>query len=204
MEKIIGTHNSMTYLTPTKWWMRLLNVFAKCQCYDIDTQFENDARCFDIRVSYNWKLSRWEFKHGYISYSFNDPEKDNKPLEYTLDTIAQLGEKYNTTPIVRLILEKTTDEKTESYMFKSLCGNIEKEYKDRITFIGGFRKKDWERLYEFQKEDEMTTTQFVSSMADDTLPCEKLLPFLYAKHSNKYNKNKLENGVNLFDFLGKY
>jgi hypothetical protein len=41
-------------------------------------------------------------------------------------------------------------------------------------------------------------------MADDTLPCEKLLPFLYAKHSNKYNKNKLENGVNLFDFLGKY
>lgn len=204
MEKIIGTHNAMTYLTPTKWWMRPVNVFAKCQCYDIDTQFENDARCFDIRVSYNWKLSRWEFKHGYISYSFNDPEKDKNPLDYTLDTIAQLGEKYNTTPIVRLILEKTTDEKTESYMFQVLCQSAEEIYENKIIFIGGYRKKDWERLYRFPNEDEITTTQFVSSMADDTLPCEKLLPILYAKHSNKYNKNKLENGVNLFDFLGKY
>ena len=204
MEKIIGTHNSMTYLRPTKWWMRMLNVFAKCQCYDIDTQFENDARCFDIRVSYNWRTSKWEFRHGLIVYSFNDLEKDKKPIDYTLDTIAQLGEKYDTTPIVRLILEKTKDEKTESYMFPLLCKDVEDTYKDKIIFIGGYRKKDWERLYKFPKEDEITTTQFVSSMAEDALPCEKLLPFLYAKHSNKYNRKQLKEGVNLFDFIGKY
>ena len=137
----------MTYLKPTKWWMRMLNVFAKCQCYDLDTQFENDARCFDIRVSYNWRTSRWEFRHGHIVYVLEDT--DQRPLDYALDTIAQLGQKYNTIPIVRLILERTKDEKTESHMFTLLCKDVEDDYKDKIIFIGGYRKKDWERLYYF-------------------------------------------------------
>ena len=34
---ILGSHNSWTYLSPKKWWMKALAFTAKCQKYDIKT-----------------------------------------------------------------------------------------------------------------------------------------------------------------------
>ena len=49
----IGTHNSLTYLTPKKWWQKLIKFTAKCQEVDYEKQYELGARVFDIRLWYD-------------------------------------------------------------------------------------------------------------------------------------------------------
>ena len=44
-ETILGTHNSMSYLPPLRWWGWLLIPFARCQNKTIDGQLAAGARC---------------------------------------------------------------------------------------------------------------------------------------------------------------
>ena len=37
---IKGSHNTMSYLTPRKWWMRLVAPWARCQSKTIDEQWQ--------------------------------------------------------------------------------------------------------------------------------------------------------------------
>ena len=51
---ILGSHNSWSYLTPRKWWMKLFRFVAQCQDYDIKTQYEQfGVRCFDLRLKFD-------------------------------------------------------------------------------------------------------------------------------------------------------
>ncbi len=63
---MIGSHNTMSYLKPTKWWMRLFNKWAKCQELTFEEQFNYGVRYFDIRL----KLvdGCWHFCHNLIDY----------------------------------------------------------------------------------------------------------------------------------------
>ena len=47
---MLGSHNSMTYLKPQKWWMKLINFTSKCQNKNIEEQYAAGVRYFDIRV----------------------------------------------------------------------------------------------------------------------------------------------------------
>lgn len=47
---MIGSHNTLSYLKPVKWWQKLLNPWTKCQLIDILTQKEIGVRYFDIRI----------------------------------------------------------------------------------------------------------------------------------------------------------
>ena len=49
---MLGSHNSFSYLTPTKWWMRLFTPWAKCQNKTIKEQYNAGVRYFDIRVAF--------------------------------------------------------------------------------------------------------------------------------------------------------
>ena len=53
METILGSHNSMSYLPPLRWWGWLLTPFARCQNKTIDGQLAAGAQCFDLRVSFD-------------------------------------------------------------------------------------------------------------------------------------------------------
>jgi len=66
---ILGSHNSWSYLTPTKWWMKVIRFTAKCQKADIKTQYEvYNVRCFDLRVRFNdYKLPI--VAHGIVEYN---------------------------------------------------------------------------------------------------------------------------------------
>ena len=49
---IIGSHNSWSYLTPKKWWMKLIAFTAKCQDLTIKEQYYHGVRCFDLRIKF--------------------------------------------------------------------------------------------------------------------------------------------------------
>lgn len=180
---VTGTHNSMTYLTPSKWWMRPLSIFARCQVIDIESQLEAGAECVDLRVYMN-RGSGWRFAHGLITYK-------GETLFNVLDKI----ERIKPDMFVRIILERGDDAVTKS-QFAFLCKSIETLY-PTIRFIGGFYKKTWEPLYNFKLND-IEIHQYVSSMADDARWYEKILPCLYAC---RVRKHTFKPGINLIDFM---
>lgn len=69
---MLASHNTFTYLTPKKWWMRLINFAARCQSNDIDTQYSHGARFFDIRIKNihkdNDENIRYDYGHTVSSY----------------------------------------------------------------------------------------------------------------------------------------
>lgn len=73
-----GTHNSMTYLEPLRWWMRLFVPFSKCQRISLAGQAAHGARYFDIRVRYN-KDRGLVFAHGLVEYK-GDPFTELRKL----------------------------------------------------------------------------------------------------------------------------
>ena len=105
----IGSHNSMTYLPPKKWYMYPFKFVAKCQSSTIEEQYEKySIRMFDIRISFDKETGKPEFRHGLISYKGNV----DKVFEY----LNSKGKVY-----VRLILEEYKEDKTriqEEYHFK--------------------------------------------------------------------------------------
>ena len=189
----------MTYLRPVKWWARLFNCFAKCQCEDITEQYKAGMRCFDIRIYWDWREYNWCFAHGAVRYHFND-DRDKKPLEYVLDTLRELHNGQYGKLFIRLILEKTKDDIIEPRKFDEYCNQLEEKYKE-FTFIGGYRKKDWYRVHMFAAEDDTPVNQFVGSMMDDARFYEKVIPITYAERMNRQNLIRVGNGVNLFDFI---
>ena len=82
-----------------------------------------------------------------------------------------------------------------------LCEGLEKEF-PYVKFLGGNRKSDWRKCYTFLSDiTDNNVNQPVSSMASDSRWYEKVCPWLYAKRTNKVNKDKMINGINLFDFI---
>ena len=64
---MIGSHNSFSYLKPSKWWMRLLTPWHRCQSKNVNAQilFEG-VRYLDIRVRFIKKNP--VFVHNNIVY----------------------------------------------------------------------------------------------------------------------------------------
>lgn len=94
-ETIIGTHNSMSYLPPLRWWGWLMLPFARCQRKTIDEQLAAGARCFDLRVSFD-RNGMAHFRHGWCLFG------GDETVTSVLTRLQRCGE-----PIyVRLILEE--------------------------------------------------------------------------------------------------
>ena len=181
MKKIIGSHNSMSYLPPMNKWLKPFNwLFAKCQN---DLFMTGIVGCVDLRVYYNKEYDKWMFAHGLIAY-------DRLTLATYLNMLLSKHNKY-----VRIILERDGYEDE----FIKLCDDLVKKYPN-VTFLGGYRKSDWKHLYDF-KDSNIPIYQWVGSMAEDARWYEKFIPRLYAKRMNKVNMHKLKEGINLFDFL---
>jgi hypothetical protein len=189
---MIGTHNTMSYLKPTNWWVRPFNFIAKCQKYTLQDQIAAGVRCFDIRVWFDNKNCTWKFAHGAMNYG-----KETINLDEVLNMINEKVDR----AYVRLLLEKKYSE-INATLFRNLCQFIEDEYTN-ITFFCGRYKKTWKLVYAFDnnKELEDSLVQYVGSMADDAKWYEKFIPILYAKRKNKFNKFKMnDTKINLFDF----
>ena len=188
MEKIIGTHNSMSYLPPKHWWQKPINYLSgQCQSTFISYgyNFRKQTKAVDIRLVWNNKHG-WEYAHGLVKY------RSNISVLNLIDIDVRVGVKY-----FRLILERDGGEAE----FQYLCRHLSHKYsKCDVTFLGGYRKSDWKQLYDFGTND-IPVHQWVGSMADDARWYERFIPRLYAKRMNRKNMENLKEGINLFDFI---
>lgn len=184
---ILASHNSWTYLSPKKWWMRLFAFAARCQQNDIRQQYHNGARMFDLRIrfdSYGNKI----MAHGLIEYPTTNIKKD-------LEFLQSLNEDI----YIRIILETGKENVYNENLFKEFCYNIKEKY-NNIKFFGGRRKYDWKVIFDFGIEEPCIKelhASVVNSKIDD------LYPYLYAKRNNDRNvkNNQDYNGYLMIDFI---
>lgn len=183
----LGSHNSMSYLKPKKWYLTPFRFVAKCQSKSIEEQFKAGVRMFDIRVSYD-KYGIPEFRHGSMAFKGN------------VDEVFKYLNTRRCKVYVRLILEISNKKNSiihEGYFIKD-CKIWEEDYK-KIVFFCGRRKFDWKIVYDF-KYKEPNIVQYVGSMQGSKL--NGLWPWLYAKlHNKKHYKECNKNKWALFDFI---
>lgn len=179
----LGSHNTMTYLKPKKWWMYPFRVFAKCQSKDIVGQYTTGARWFDIRISFD-ERGNPEFRHGMMVYKGD--------VFGVLDFFNYLNDP---TMVVRILLEKDHDK------FGEFCSYIEEAYPN-VRFSGGQRKSDWKRVYKFKNEPSYSIEENYSSMPSNP-KWYGILPWLYSKINNKKVKDTDKDYL-LLDFVHLY
>lgn len=188
---IIGTHNSMTYLRPQKWYGWLMIPFARCQRKTIEEQWDNGARCFDLRIRFT-KQGKPYFAHGLYECTH-----EARPFD-VLKLLRKLILHYNQPGFVRLILEDPDKQNHNVFYFKHFC-DVSRQYYKEIRFFGGNRKGDWAQIVEFDYKPNLT--QYVGSMMEDARWYEKFMPFAYAWRHNKKNKQNPQGDIAIYDFI---
>ena len=131
---MLGSHNSLTYLKPKKWWMRPFRFMARCQGVSYEEQYEKyGVRVFDLRVWFTDGLDV-EVRHGVMLF-----KTTNIFVRNFLDYLSDKGDCH-----LRVILEEDNiikkDKKAsrkENY-FKTFCEVLEDVYPN-IHFFGGNR-----------------------------------------------------------------
>lgn len=201
---MIGSHNSLTYLSVRQWYYKPFKFVAKCQSKPIYEQFcDYGVRVFDIRI---------RFKNG-------EPIVAHGPIEFKCDVldyieqINNLADKVfflNQPVYVRLILEsnkKMKDQSKQQLLFYEFCEYCLANYKN-IRFFGGNRKYDWEKIYLFKDDIELidkysSTTSIFGGKKDNFIAkIDDFWPWLYAKLYNKKNYAKYDGtGVLFLDFV---
>lgn len=194
---IIGTHNSMTFLRPAKWYGWFMIPFARCQSDGLKEQWYAGARVFDLRIYFDNQSEEWEFAHGLMN--LQKEETFSKLVRRLSNTALEAKEDV----YIRIILEKW-ELLSQCNYFAETCKALENLYENNpyIHFFGGNRKGDWKKLYTFKGDTpDSLNNQWVSSMAEDARWYEKFLPFAYARRCNKKNKENVKPKFNLFDFI---
>lgn len=188
----IASHNTMSYLTPAKWYMRPFAFVGKCQSLNIFKQYALGVRMFDLRVTFD-KYGIPVFAHGHIVYK-------NSFVEGILSAINKWGNCY-----VRLILEDNSYNDKHDYYFRVYAQVWVTKYKN-IKFFGCNRKYDWYKYNINGLVPEPKYTQKISSMTGSKL--DDWWPRLYAMFNNKKNIAAIEEGDlnewTFIDFIGKY
>lgn len=193
---MIGSHNSWSYLTPKKWWMKLLRFTAKCQEVDIVTQYEQyNVKCFDLRVRWD-KDNNLVIAHGLIEYNITQEE-----LEKQLDYINSKKDCY-----VRVVNEIRTKSKATSEnesQFIYYCNYLENKYPN-IKFWCGKILYKYKTLYNF-KYCPTYCEQYCSvcppKLIDDWYPkrfAKKQNKKIIANHTNIIESNTI---ILLIDFI---
>lgn len=188
---IIGSHNTMTFANPRKWWMYLIAPFSVCQYRNIEEQILDGVRCFDLRI--RLVNNKWVFAHGLYEVDEDVYATFEKIRDYANDLKKKI--------YVRIILERRKASTEEILRFKKFCKYIEMQFGKYVMPFEGRLKGNWELLYDFKYKPK-SIIQYVSSVADDARWYEKYIPFLYAFRNNEFNKNKKHvNKIVLYDFI---
>lgn len=188
---MLGSHNSLTYLRPRKWWQVLFHFMARCQGVNYMEQYEKyGVRLFDLRVWLDDNLNM-EVRHGLMAFKSS--------TTFVVDFLQYLNGKGDC--YVRIILEEDNFTKKDKQVtlkeeqFKNLCGIWECHFQ-RIRFFGGNRKYDWKVLYHFKGAEPTlddkysSTTSLFESDSRFLAVLDDLFPWLYARLNNKRNFRK--------------
>lgn len=189
---IIGSHNSWSYLTPKKWWMKLIKFTAKCQDVDIRTQYEKyNVKCFDLRINFLNKFETVQVVHNHIVYDID--------ISKLSDNLRYLNCKNDVK--VRVLLDirnknKLTDK--QIIYFRGFCKSLENNFK-AITFFGGTDLCKGSLIYDFKNN--ITIDDKYASVAEPKI-IDDWYPRIYALFNNKKNIAKgTDKDVLLIDFV---
>lgn len=188
---ILGSHNSWSYAKPRKWWMKLIRFTAKCQDYDIYSQYRDyGVRCFDLRVRYDG--NELVVAHGIIEYKISETE-----VYSCLEWFDKCGD-----VCVRLIHEvRSEKERTEERVnkFKEFCSRVEKRYPS-VKFWCGMNLLP-QQTVEYDFEYKPTCEELYASVCPPKL-IDDWYPRHYAKKHNHENREKgTDKDILLIDFV---
>lgn len=136
----LASHNSLSYVKPKRWWEKLINFTAKCQLYDIETQYQKGVRLFDIRVRRDDSLyGAYAAKSGHGLITYDESIID---VLYVLDSLSTKED-----PVyIQLNLENRKWEEDKDFMwFEELFKACAKDYSNLI-FCGGYVKHPWRKI----------------------------------------------------------
>ena len=113
---LLGSHNSLTYLRPKKWWMRPFHFMARCQRASYKEQYEKyGVRVFDLRVWFTDNLDE-EVRHGVMVF-----KATNIFIRDFLDYLNDKGDCH-----LRIILEEDNiTKKDKKASMKEDCGRLQ-------------------------------------------------------------------------------
>ena len=173
---ILSSHNSWSFLSAKKWWMRPFAFMARCQRIDIYRQYQLGVRCFDLRIKFD-KSGRLQVAHGMMVYDINSSQ-----LKEHLQWIHDRGD-----CMVRVLHEvRRKAEYTEESVrkFGSWCKEMEVTY-HQIDFWGGNNLYNWNVDYDFWCKP--TCEEIYASVRPPRL-IDDWWPWLYARLNNKHIK----------------
>lgn len=187
---VIGSHNSWSYLTPEKWWMKLLRFSARCQDVDIETQYEKyQVRCFDLRISFNG--GKLIISHGIIRYKISMYE-----LSKQLKWINSKGDCY--VRVIHEVRKKSKYTYLNRETFRMFCKNLEVLYPN-IKFWCGRNLYNWNNDYLFKYYpscEEKYSSVYKPRYLDDWFP--RLFAYINNKSIIKKGTDK---DILLIDFV---
>lgn len=180
----LASHNSWSYARPTKWYIPRFPV--RCQRIDIQQQYLQGVRLFDLRLRYHDK-SGFMPAHGACYFK--------APIYSPLAFLNGLAERNREDIYVRVTLEFNRKPKNADYIiskFKYYCIYLEQTYQD-LHFFGGCAKWSWEVLYNFQTPQPLlldrysSTTSWFRSGNRFLRIIDDWWPWLYARFHNHRN-----------------
>lgn len=162
--KLLGTHNSLSYL-PCQWYLRPLAWVGRCQSLDLAGQYKEGARWFDIRVKYigNEALSG----HGLLTYDID--------IDAALNTINSFKDEC----IIRIFLENSRFNPTKHFeRFATDIRRWQKKY-PRLRFVEGGCRFSYKQFI----EDDVLAEHRYWKKGDTIIP----YPRWFAKRNNPVN-----------------
>lgn len=208
---IIASHNTFSYRSPKKWYMRPIKFMAKCQAYDYKTQHEKfGVDCFDLRLFWD-EDGNLEFRHGPFSYDASDFDEILRYCEDNDILLRVLFEERLFPKSLAVISQKMNMRQ----LFKDTCAYIEENYPKIRCFRGVNCGNFSETLHTFKDSSKYIEDGWYSSVTSLFKSENKILrviddfwPWLYARLKNRKNRKMFEekyadkeNAVVLFDFV---
>jgi hypothetical protein len=128
---MIASHNSMSYLPPTKLWMAICKPWSKCQKDNIEAQLDKGVRYFDIRIR------PWKDGDTYVAhYCHNTIDYGIADLTKSFDLIDKASLELNGVNFfVRVTLDvrkKPNDADEMAVWFKTYVNNLQEKYPNII------------------------------------------------------------------------
>lgn len=138
----IGSNNSLTYLEPSSWWLKIFRWLGKHQEIPYDVQYTYyGIRFFDFRL-YVDKTNHMVVKNGKYVYSIEN-------IYEMLDYFNKMEDvTINISLDVSFDEHMLNDASSIETKFIEFCGFLERVY-EHIHFCGGYRKFDEKILYKF-------------------------------------------------------
>jgi len=178
--KLIGSHNSWSYLNPKQWYFRPFAWMAKCQSLTIREQYEKGIRFFDLRVRLNW-AGVVKPVHGLTEYK-----------GYIIDDLLWLNMHKGCT--VRILLDmrnltwtmnkvdRAKEQAKQIVRFKDFIEHAQQSLPN-VNIVDCYTMPGWEKVLDVPDAD----------ILDKSAAKAKLWavwPWLYAKtHNKKHRKN---------------